>query len=297
MEAKDTIGVNEGFLTFSNIMFIISGLGISIASIALLLIYMPSLLVNLLKIVSFNVIETLFYLVCFYAIYGIKNLFVSDTSHYVALIVTMIVILASYHSFAHRFRTTTVPMYTFNMIFYMICAIYYDSKMFGYIATMALMGMLHFNVFLGGLSFGFGYDSTDIIPSSTLSAGVVMSLGYYFKLHPIQYSDIFTDGMIWIASFVFYIGVLILSSHFYYQKFDSVYAQRQFLALVVFLLPMYNGFITYTSSMSTMSTIFLVFYLLDKYAELMPSNIKAHFWGLFTLSLSVYLINYHYRYY
>jgi hypothetical protein len=282
-----------GATDFSNIVYMAAGTFIAISGTALALLYLGPILLAL----GPAVVELMAYLALGSLVYYSPDLFPEAIAQYVALIFALgLSATSSFTVTLHIMPTgpgnsggeqSAMNLCFFvNLIFYIGCAIRSQSKMFGFMAVMCFMGLIGFNVFLGSNSFGFGYREKQVVPSATVTAMIVILGGVFLKYNHVIHSELFVDGMQWVGCFVFFIGVLIMSSSYWVGSYDVVYFNTQIIALVVFLVPLYYGHTWEIPAVSTMTGVFLVFYLASKYAE-MASNmgVAANMWCVLFLGL------------
>jgi hypothetical protein len=113
-----------------------------------------------------------------------------------------------------------------------ISAIYLNDQLVGFMAVGALMSLLGFGMFVipGIVCVGFNNDGA--VNRATVAAGLILGLHILLLItgNTMQQLDVFRIGMVGLGSFVFYLGLLIMSSKWYSYK-DRSYDIPKYLSI------------------------------------------------------------------
>ncbi len=150
-------------------------------------------------------------------------------------------------------------------------AIYFNVQSVGYLAAIALMGVLRFTIAVGPLCYGFGYEREDDVAGGTGAAFLllVIFVGIYLSLNidpSIRVLSVFMHGVFWSASVVCFVGLLIMSSKWYKGDSGSYWA-KQLITLSILLGFAFLGITFHIPALTFMGIMMTGFYLLGKIVE------------------------------
>lgn len=166
-------------------------------------------------------------------------------------------------------------------------ALFYGSHVVGFFTVMSFMASLGF---ISGMIPGviwIGFDTDDIIPRATLSAGAILALHVLLTItgNTAQQFEPFREGMNFMGSFVFYLGMLIMSSKWMYK--GNTYLLLQFLTCVAGCAAIWLGSVYHMSTLLGIGGTFFCLYILEKYYEI-PWKKAGWIWSLLGLGIILY---------
>jgi hypothetical protein len=167
-----------------------------------------------------------------------------------------------------------------------IVAIYQQSQLAGYLAIMALQSFLSVHKFKRKLIVIIGFQNNEkFIPSATITSFILIFIGSI--LHLQQRSNFltipFTRPSLFLGTFVYFIGMLILSSRLYtgWGTKTYMFLLLQFIAFFSGLATMFFGPMFEIPFIQAIGGTMFVIWLLEKYVEIAPWK------GLFTVTGSL----------
>ncbi len=161
-------------------------------------------------------------------------------------------------------------LYTIFLMVWAPVAIFYGQSAIGFLAVLAVIGILGFSFAVGRLSYAFGYERKEQIPGGTMAA--LMLLTAYVVVHLFwkdapMFVRVFMPGALWLGSFVAFIGILILSSSFYDED-DGRFWVMQLVAWVVYGVFGTLGMIYDITPLPAMTLVMFALYLASKPLDL-----------------------------
>lgn len=122
----------------------------------------------------------------------------------------------------------------FGILFalYVPIAMLYGSVVLGFLAVVALMGMVGFSVWVFPLCYAVGFKDESALGKATGTAFAILSVFVAFRIlniHP-PFISVFESGAFWLGSLVGYVGLLIASSRWYEARFP--YVSMNILAII-----------------------------------------------------------------
>lgn len=177
-----------------------------------------------------------------------------------------------------------------------VVALYQQSQLVGIFAVMAIMSTLGFTIVVGRLCYFMGFEHYRQIPRTVFSAFVLVVLFSFAHLGSINigYLEVFETGVFYVATPIYFIGLLIISSNYFYQKIDRIYVLLQVVTIASGIGVLYAGSVYDLSVLRGFGGTLFFIYLIEKYAEL-PWNRKRLAWPIFLLGALLfsmaYLIN------
>ncbi|CAF3701123.1 unnamed protein product [Rotaria sp. Silwood1] len=257
-------------ISFSNVLAILAGITVVIALIVLISIITLPILRN---IPSF-VWEIFFFILSICLIILVHN------SWLIFLGCLTFLATLSYTTKFHfsQFRHADLVA---SWIYFFVCsivAIYQQHREAGYLAIMALETSLGFVIIAGELVIMIGFHDKKAIPSGIIASFVLILIGSF--LHLQKYSNIltipFTRPLLFLGTFVYFIGLIILSSR-WYTKMDNnllLFWLLQFIAFSSGLIAMLMGPLLELPFVQAIGGTMFVTWLLEKYAEIAPHDTK-----------------------
>lgn len=290
-----------GLLSFSNFLFVISVLMIIAACMWLFRIY----LLQILLLMSLEVIELILYGSFGYAIYKTPDVFGSEQG-YIWGFCFAAGLTATTLITGLRTKSGNVDLFNFgNMMIHAIVSVYLKSSLIAATSVMFLMCFIGFSIGMGPGFVAFGYKDKDVISSATLASGIVTAIGTFLHIKLtehlengipftpfLRYAQLFTPGMVWFPPFVFFLSLLIVSSKYYSQH---VYVNNNIIAIGLYLVAVLLGNLYNISQITGFSGTFFVLYLCQKYFEIMPNKKEWWAWTLLIIGITLYVVNMYYR--
>lgn len=157
----------------------------------------------------------------------------------------------------------------FFMVVWGAVAVFYNLPEVGFLSAMALMTVLGFSIVVEPMCYAFGFEDKKSIPTAT-SAGIMLLIIFVvihlFVPDTVQAVTVFKPGVFWVASFVAFIGLLIMSSSWYAGGRD--WFTLQFITVVIYGAALVAGLVFNINPLTGMAGTFLVFYLAAKPLEI-----------------------------
>ncbi|MGD1701092.1 hypothetical protein [Dapis sp. BLCC M229] len=286
-----------GFVTFTNIILTSAAILLVLAVASLASLY----LIPILMLIPDWGYEIIIYLVCFGAIVG--GNFVTGIGEFIAFPGCLGLIGAiSFSHYLHRKffqklvdEKNSYPYYLDSFILFIIwaiAAIIYQSSLLGFIAIIALETCLGFSVVITPLCYMIGFTERDVI-SRAMSASLILLTLYVsaeIANFELPYIGIFSTGVLFVGTFVYFVGTLIVSSKWYdYGKFNiNRYLWLQFLTIGSGVTALYIGSVWQVLLLQRIGGTFFFLYLIEKYFEL-PWHEKLWAWATLGLAVILYL--------
>ena len=266
-------------ISFSNVIAVLAGV-IAIISLTILIgIY----ILPLLAIVPQPAWEILFYIISFYLMIFVHNSWIIFFGC-LAFLATLPFSI-KLHLRTNKYAGLVASWMCFFV--WSFVAIYQQHREAGYLAIMALESALGFVVFVGELVIMIGFQNEKVIPSGTIASFVLILIGVI--LHVQQRSNIltipFTEPLLFLGTFVYFIGLLILSSRFYTRQNAKVFTTwfLQFITFFSGLATIFFGPMFEIPFVQAIGGTTFVIWLLAKYVEFVPWETKLkvalNLWG------------------
>ena len=160
--------------------------------------------------------------------------------------------------------------------------------------VMGIQAFLGFSVVVSPLCYSIGFSNEESVPRATMASFAILAA--YVLMHiqgtPTGVWANFTTGALFMGGFVYYLGLLILSSRFYKPADcggDRIvhYWAMQALTIVSGMLALYLGSTFQLPTLLGIGGTFFFLYLLEKYMEI-PWGDIGWAWSLLGLSLGLY---------
>jgi hypothetical protein len=183
-------------------------------------------------------------------------------------------------------------------IVWSLATLYYQSYLLGFMSVMALEALLGFSVMVMPGCVAMGFEKEDNVPRATVASFAILLvyvLTYItggLEPHMVDGKEVyspliyFKTGAIFMGSFVYYLGLLILASQFYNAKKGN-YILLQIITIVSGVAAFFFGATFGINALLGVGGTFFVLYLLGKYAEL-PWKDIGWGWGLLGLAGLLY---------
>ncbi len=178
-------------------------------------------------------------------------------------------------------------------------AMHFGSHVIGFMSVLAGLSALGFVCgYLPGVVYT-GFERINVIPRCTLAAGLMLAahVTLLTAATNIPEVDVFREGMGFMGSFVYYLGILIMSSKWYAWERDPVdhnrvfnwtlYGAMQLLVLCSGFAALYFGTVFGISALLGIGGTFFGLYVLEKYYEI-PWRGIGWVWSLLGLGVLMY---------
>ncbi|CAF3398349.1 unnamed protein product [Rotaria sp. Silwood1] len=256
----------ELIVSFSNIIAILAGITVIIALTVLIGIYILPILVH---------IPAIYWEIFFYII-SISLMILNHNSWLIFFGCLTFLATLSFTIKLHFSRDRHAVLKACWICFFVwtIVAIYQQHREAGYLAVMALEASLGFIIFVGELIIVIGFHNEKVIPSATIASFILILIGSI--LHIQQRSNIltipFTRPLLFLGTFVYFIGLLILSSSLYTKQNAGKLAALllQIIAFCSGLATMFFGPMLEIPFIQAIGGTMFVIWLLEKYVEIAP---------------------------
>ncbi|CAF0916504.1 unnamed protein product [Adineta steineri] len=253
-------------VSFSNIIAILAGIIVIIALSILVGIFIVPILIHVPVIIW----EILFYIISIFLMIFISNswlIFLGCLTFVATLSFTI-----TYHFSREKYAGLVASWICF--LVWTFVALYQQHREAGYLAVMALESALGFVIFVGQLVIVIGFQNEKIIPSATIASFILLLIGCI--LHIQQRSNIltipFTRPLLLLGTFVYFIGMLILTSRLYdeWREKKYIFWILQIITFFSGLATMFFGPMLEIPFIQAVGGTMFVIWLLEKYVEFAP---------------------------
>ncbi|CAF0989757.1 unnamed protein product [Adineta steineri] len=250
-------------ISFSNIIAILAGIIVIIALSILVGIFIVPILIHVPVIIW----EILFYIISVFLMIFISNswlIFLGCLTFVATLSFTI-----TYHFPREKYAGLVASWICFFV--WTFVALYQQHREAGYLAVMALESALGFVIFVGQLVIVIGFQNEKIIPSTTIASFILLLIGCI--LHIQQRSNIltipFTRPLLFLGTFVYFIGMLILTSRLYdeWREKKYIFWILQIITFFSGLATMFFGPMLEIPFIQAVGGTMFVIWLLEKYVE------------------------------
>lgn len=202
-------------VSYSNIIAVSAGIVVFLASIPFISIYLFPILVDIPR----HAWEVIFYVVSFYLMLL--------TNHSWLIFLGCLGFLASVcftcqlhyrRKIEHDLRISRMCLFTWTIV-----AFYKQSHDAAYIAVISLEYILHFASFVGDWLISIGFQDNMATPGATISSFLFIVMGTLLHIYErvTQRFVPFTGPLLLVGTFVYSIGLLILSSRWYARSYTN----------------------------------------------------------------------------
>ena len=285
-----------GFLNFVNIIWIVSTIILIISIGWLMSIY----LLPILLAIPATFYEFLVYLACFFSIIGGQS-FAEGIGEFIALpgclgligalVLTNYLHKESLYAFYEKNQIDVITLHaSILFVIWTGVAIIYQSVIIAFLAILALEILLGFSVLVVPLCYSIGFRERKLVPVTTAASFflLVFYVGVKLANTDLIYLNIFSPGALFLGTFVYFIGLLILSSKLYRHNNFNHYLWLQCLTIISGVSAIFVGSVWQISQLNGIGGTFFFLYLIEKYWEL-PWNKSSWAWATLGLAIVLYL--------
>ncbi len=189
-----------------------------------------------------------------------------------------------------RYWTKTVLMILFSVL-WASTAIVYQSQLIGFFTIAIILSWLGFGMAISSLEYSFGFKNRKTIFTGTVGALILLLIYIGITIFQIQvpYYSYFENGIKYLGSFVFYIGLLISSSKLVSKYYKYNYRLLQLASIVAGIAALYLGSIYNMAELRGFGGTFFVLYLIEKQLEFTWQK-KRIAWLLLLLGITLFAI-------
>ena len=296
-----------GFVTLTNITLTVAAILLVLAVGWLGTLYLAPIV----KLIPLWVYQTTAYLVCFAAIIGGK--FLTEIGEFIAFPGCLGLIAAikfndplyvvlkkffdrkiysNYLDYSNHFYSLIL------FIIWAIAAIVYQSSLLGFITIIALEVFLGLAMEIIPFYKLIFFTKDDVISRGMFVSLILLILYVSSEIVNVElpYIGIFSTGVLFVGSFVYFVGTLIVSSKWYngYDVYKpnefniNRYLWLQLLTVVSGIAALYIGSVWQVLLLQRIGGTFFFLYLIGKYSEL-PWEKKTAAWATLGLAIILYL--------
>jgi hypothetical protein len=166
-------------------------------------------------------------------------------------------------------------------------AIVFASQVVGFLAVLAFFVAVGFSFFVVPGVVGIGFEDEDVVPRATFAAFVFLVIHVLSVLSPSfvpWWYKFFATGVAFMGTFVYFLGLLIVSSKWYSK--DN-WVLLNIVTVISGVAAMYLGSSYYIPLLLGVAGTFFYLYIIELYYEI-PWSGKGWAWSLLGLSLLLY---------
>ena len=285
-----------GLLSFTNIVATVSSFLLAFSIGWLIKLY----LLPLLRLMPLSVYESILYTIIFAAISTGYWLEREGIYQYVVLsgCLSLIGILGfsfwQHKSFFQQF-SQKVGLDIFSLcalILFLIwtaVAIAYQNVEIAFLAVAALEAFWGFAVAVIPFGYAVGFRNRAVVPRTMILSLLLLVIYSVAQITntSLPYLDIFAPAIKYISSFVYFIGLLIVSSKWYCRNNFKLYLLMQGLTITSGIVALYVSSVWQISVLKGVSGTLFTLYGIEKYFEL-PWTQKTWTWAILGLSIILY---------
>ena len=277
-ERDDQPGLGKriaGFFTFLNIVLTLASLMLVSSVYALFMRYILPLLMN----IPGWCYEVLVYAVSFALMFMGDRLVSGSASQFVALpgclgLIGAIFLSQHLHdlkSLCKKYgiaNETVVLLGAFTLAaVWLPTAVLHQSKVIGFMTVLAIEIGLGFTAAVGPFCVMIGFKNETLIPRTVAVSFLLMCIDLGIRLTGIEvpHYALFSTGMLFLGTFVYFLGLLIVASGFYPHKNKNTYRGLQVLTVLSGTAAVFIGSVYGVSVLNGIAGTFFALYLIEKY--------------------------------
>ena len=198
---------------------------------------------------------------------------------------------SSWQQFCQKIGLDAVSLGALILFFiWSAIAIAAQNVVIAFLAVIALEAFWGFAVAVMPLTYMIGFRHRAVIPRAMLFSLLLLIIYVMAEITgtKLSYLDVFAPGIKYLSSFVYFLGLLIVSSKWYFRKNPNLYRLMQGLTIVSGVAALYISSVWQISVLKGVSGTLFTLYVLEKYWEL-PWTRKTWAWAMLGLSLLLYV--------
>ncbi len=285
----------QGIFTLSNIIWIFSSILLVISLGGLINLYLWSLLKSI-PAIAYEIIAYLTTLTLLVGGYWLKP----PLGEYLAFPSCLALIgLWSLSDYLHSrslkklYQALKTDGYYLGCLFMTLSwgaiAILYESTAIGFIAVIALEAYLGFLIVgLPGI-YLLGFTKRSLLKRAVISSLILLTVYLTWRLSSLQlpYFAIFSPGVFFVGTFVYFLGLLIWSSKWYCQE-KLEYRLLQPITILSGAIALFLGTMKMIPQLQGIGGTFFFLYVIEKYFEL-PWSKQTIIWATFGFSTLLFV--------
>lgn len=174
-----------------------------------------------------------------------------------------------------------------------LMAVVFMSQVLGFISVLALLSGLGFTAGIAPFCVFIGFKEDAYIARTTIVALVLTMVYVILEAINLQspystYFAIFSPGLMFWGTFVYFLGLSIVSSKYYIGSDSDHYIPLQIATVLSGIAVLYLGSVLPSNTMLGIGGTFFYLYLLEKYFEI-PWQGKGWAWAMLGLAGLLYL--------
>jgi len=175
-------------------------------------------------------------------------------------------------------------------VVWMIVSVAYGSALIGFFTILMLEMAL--GMAATPLCYFIGFGKKERVPRWTLGSLAILSVYVVAHLNDLELGrfSIFSTGALFVGAFVYFLGLLILSSKLYCDEKRQRYYWLQLLTVVSGVMALFLGTVGDVPHLKGVGGTFFGLYLIAKYIEL-PWKDKGWAWAALGFALMLYVFS------
>lgn len=181
--------------------------------------------------------------------------------------------------FSSKIRDVKGDPLNFSMLLTVIwsmIALAYQSPHVAFFAVGALISTLGFSVVVTPFCYYLGFKDDQAIARGTLASFFVSGVYLLARVFKLDFGHfaVFESGALWLAGFVFFIGLLIISTRGYLSKNEvgNNFIALNLITVVALMLFASLGMLFGVREITTLASTFMIFYFATKVIEVPTNN-------------------------
>jgi hypothetical protein len=263
----------KSFITFVNILWVTAGIFFVVAIGWLIGLHLLAILLSM----PLVVLEGLLYACSLGAIYAGRFL---PTEFQLMLVLpgclgflgTLLFTADRHFSTKQNYRNIEI-IFFINTVVWALTTVFYESQIIGFMAVLSLLVSLGFFAGTSSMCIYLGFSEKHYVARTTLAAFILILIDLIpqFTHQTLPQLPFFTPGFQFCGTFVYFLGMLILSSQYYdypNNKSSRKYWMLQAATVVSGVAALYLGTMLGHSFLLGIGGTFFYIYILEKYYEI-----------------------------
>ena len=263
-----------GWVSFGNIMI---SIGVLIGVVSVLVLFWRVIvdLLEILALIPVAFYEALTYAIAFTLVVGGKH-WAPDLGYYIGLFGSLLLsgcigFTLHYHV---KYKKNYISLgFLIATAVFVVTAIYYGSALIGVFASLTFMWALGFFSAMAPMCYIVGFTNDEALARGTSVSFFVLALFVVLRATETRIItlEIFAPGMLFMGSFVGYLGLLIVSSKWYSGKNFGGYTGRQVFTVILGTAALGFGSVLGIPELLKVGGTFFSLYLIEKISEIIDA--------------------------
>lgn len=270
LEAPGALSKLAGYITLVNIVWLTAAILMAIAIGWLVMLYVVPFVAELSDVaIQFVAYSTTLTIVG--ASQSLPDIAVVPSAFVGCLLMIGCLALTENFHFSRASNAQTRMTLYCSLLFiaWSAAAVYYSSTLLGFIAVAAFVSALGFSIIVTPLCYFIGFKDDEAIVRGTLAGGTMVGIYTLIATTGIvvpTYLEIFRTGVMWIGTFVYFIGLLIMASKYYSKDFQYLFMQALMIASGVLAIGV--GSLYEIATLQRIGGTLFYLYVIEKYFEI-----------------------------